>query len=37
LEVRWIAPEEFPQYEMTRGTAEILLRIMDAGRKAGVI
>jgi ADP-ribose pyrophosphatase YjhB (NUDIX family) len=37
LEVRWIAPEEFPQFEMTRGTAEILLRIMETGRKAGVI
>jgi ADP-ribose pyrophosphatase YjhB (NUDIX family) len=37
LEVRWIAPEEFPQFEMTRGTAEIILRIMETGRKAGVI
>ena len=37
LEVRWIAPEEFSQYEMTRGTAEIVLRILDAGKKAGVI
>lgn len=37
LEVRWIAPEEFPKFEMTRGTAEIILRIMEAGKKAGVI
>jgi mutator protein MutT len=37
LEVRWIAPEEFSQYEMTRGTAEVLLRILEAGRKAGVL
>jgi len=37
LEVRWIAPEEFSQYEMTQGTAEIVLRIMEAGKKAGVI
>jgi len=37
LEVRWISPEEFPQYEMTRGTADVILRIMDAGRKAGAI
>jgi ADP-ribose pyrophosphatase YjhB (NUDIX family) len=37
LEVRWIAPEEFPQYEITRGTAEVVLRVMDAGRRAGVI
>ncbi|OGB94350.1 MAG: hypothetical protein A2Z31_06720, partial [candidate division NC10 bacterium RBG_16_65_8] len=37
LEVRWIAPEEFSQYEMTRGTAEVIVRILEAGKKAGVI
>jgi len=37
LEVRWIAPEEFSQYEMTRGTAEVILRILEAGKRAGVI
>lgn len=37
LEVRWIAPEDFPQYEMTRGTAEIILRMLEKGKKAGVI
>jgi 8-oxo-dGTP diphosphatase len=37
LEARWVAPEEFPQYEMTRGTAEVVLRVLEAGRKAGVI
>jgi hypothetical protein len=37
LEVRWIAPEDFPQYEMTRGTAEVILRVLEKGKKAGVI
>lgn len=37
LEVRWIAPEEFSQYEMTRGTADVLRRILEAGRRAGVL
>jgi ADP-ribose pyrophosphatase YjhB (NUDIX family) len=37
LEARWIAPEDFPQYEMTRGTAEVIYRILAAGKRAGVI
>ncbi len=37
LEVRWIAPEDFPKYEMTRGTAEVILRVLEAGKNAGVI
>jgi ADP-ribose pyrophosphatase YjhB (NUDIX family) len=37
LEVRWVAPEEFPRYEMTRGSAEVILRLLEAGRRAGVI
>lgn len=37
LESRWVLPEDFPGYEMTRGTAEVLLRMLDTGRKAGVI
>jgi ADP-ribose pyrophosphatase YjhB (NUDIX family) len=37
LEARWVAPEEFSNYEMTRGTAEVVLRVLEAGRKAGVI
>ena len=36
-EICWVAPEEFPQYEMTRGSAEVILRILAAGRRAGVI
>jgi ADP-ribose pyrophosphatase YjhB (NUDIX family) len=37
LEVRWVHPDEFPQYEMTRGSAEVILRVLAAGRRAGVI
>ncbi len=37
LEVRWIAPEDFPKYELTRGTAEIILRMLEKGKAAGVI
>jgi 8-oxo-dGTP diphosphatase len=37
LEVRWIAPEDFPQAEMTRGTADVIHRILAAGKRAGVI
>ncbi len=36
-EIRWVAPEEFPQYEMTRGSAEVINRVLAAGRRAGVI
>jgi ADP-ribose pyrophosphatase YjhB (NUDIX family) len=37
LESRWVPPEDFPRYEMTRGTAEVVLRMLETGRKAGVI
>ncbi len=36
LDARWVRPDEFPQYEMTKGTGEVILRILDAGRRAGV-
>ena len=36
-EIRWVAPEEFPQYEMTRGSVDVILRVLAAGRRAGVI
>ena len=36
-EIRWVSPEEFPQYDMTRGSAEVILRVLAAGRRAGVI
>jgi ADP-ribose pyrophosphatase YjhB (NUDIX family) len=37
LEAHWVPPESFPRYEMTRGTAEVVLRMLDTGRKAGVL
>ena len=37
LEARWVPPEDFPQYEMTRGTAEVVLRMLESGKRAGVI
>jgi ADP-ribose pyrophosphatase YjhB (NUDIX family) len=37
LEARWVAPEDFPRFDMTRGTAEVVLRMLDAGKKAGVL
>jgi 8-oxo-dGTP diphosphatase len=37
LEARWVAPEEFPQYQMTVGAAEVILRMLEAGKRAGVI
>ena len=37
LESRWVLPEEFSQYEMTRGTAEVVLRMLNAGKRAGVV
>jgi len=37
LEARWVAPEDFPQYELTRGTAEVVLRMLETGKRAGAI
>jgi len=37
LEARWVSPDDFPHYEMTRGTAEVVLRMLGAGRLAGAI
>ena len=37
LEARWVAPEEFPQYQMTAGTVEVINRMLAAGRRAGYI
>ena len=37
LEARWVVPAEFPLLEMTRGTAEVILLVLEKGRKAGVI
>ena len=37
LEARWVSPEEFPRYPMTTGTAEVIQRMLEAGRRDGVI
>jgi ADP-ribose pyrophosphatase YjhB (NUDIX family) len=37
LEARWVAPEEFPGYQMTAGTADVITRMLVAGRRAGVL
>ena len=37
LEARWVPPEDFPQYQMTHGTAEVIRKMLVAGKQAGVI
>ena len=37
LEARWVPPEDLPQYQMTVGTAEVILRMLAVGKQAGVI
>jgi mutator protein MutT len=37
LESRWVRPEEFPDYEMTKGTADVVLRMVERAKKAGAI
>lgn len=37
LESRWVLPGDLPQYQMTRGTADIIQRMLAAGKRAGVI
>jgi 8-oxo-dGTP diphosphatase len=37
LEVRWVAPDDLSQYQMTRGTADVIHRMLETGRRAGVI
>lgn len=37
LELRWVSPDDFPQYQMTRGTADVIHKMLAAGKKAGVI
>jgi ADP-ribose pyrophosphatase YjhB (NUDIX family) len=37
LEARWVAPEEFPKYPMTAGTADVIQKMLTAGRRAGVL
>jgi 8-oxo-dGTP diphosphatase len=37
LEARWVPPGDFPQYQMTVGTAEVIHRMLGAGKRAGVV
>jgi 8-oxo-dGTP diphosphatase len=37
LEARWVPPGDFPQYQMTRGTAEVIHHMLEAGNRAGVV
>ncbi len=37
LEARWVPPGDFPRYQMTTGTAEVILRMLDTGKRAGVV
>lgn len=37
LEARWVPPGDFPQYQMTVGTAEVIHRMLEAGKRTGVI
>jgi ADP-ribose pyrophosphatase YjhB (NUDIX family) len=37
LEARWVLPGDFPQYQMTIGTAEVIRRMLEAGKRAGVM
>jgi 8-oxo-dGTP diphosphatase len=37
LEARWVPPEEFPAYALTRGTVEVVLRMLETGKRAGAI
>lgn len=37
LEARWVPPGDFLQYQMTGGTAEVIHRMLKAGKRAGVV
>ncbi len=37
LEVCWVVPDDLSQYQMTRGTAEVIHRMLEAGKRAGVV
>ena len=37
LELHWVPPDDFPQYQMTRGTAEVIHKMLAAGKRAGII
>ena len=37
LEARWVRPEELSSHQMTEGTAEVIHRMLAAGKRAGII
>ena len=37
LEARWVPPGDFSQYQMTVGTAEVIHRMLEAGKRAGAV
>jgi 8-oxo-dGTP diphosphatase len=37
LEAHWVLPEDFPRYNLTRGTVEVIDRMLASGKRAGVI
>lgn len=37
LEACWVSPDDFPQYQVTRSTSEVVLRMLETGKRAGVI
>jgi ADP-ribose pyrophosphatase YjhB (NUDIX family) len=37
LEVRWVGPDDLSQYQMTRGTADVIRKMLAAGKQAGFI
>lgn len=37
LEARWVAPDDLSRYQMTRGTADVIRRMLAAGKQAGLI
>jgi 8-oxo-dGTP diphosphatase len=37
LEALWVPPGDFLQYQMTGGTAEVIHRMLEAGKRAGVV
>ncbi len=37
LEARWVAPSDLSLYQMTSGTADVIRKLLAAGKQAGVI
>jgi 8-oxo-dGTP diphosphatase len=37
LEARWVAPADLSQYQMTSGTADVIRKMLAAGKREGVL